>query len=161
LQFDVSHLSSVDCMAGETAEETKILQQMFGEASTFLCSFSWCREVCRAFLGFGVGKVVAVFLFDITPSSDEIDQWLWDIVGDLPPAYIVLDQSPDPKSALTNYIKEMRSWIEAVRTNGDLQLCIPVGAEPTTANALSLERRLTFIEESILNSHRSNQRSSA
>jgi hypothetical protein len=149
MNIDFSKLTTLDSMQGDSTQDTQLLKQMFQEASAFLHQFDWCLDISKAFFGFGIGGVVAVFLFNIKPSADEVDSWLWVIVGDLPPAYIVLDQSPTPEAALRNYVEEMRLWIEAVRTGGDLQACIPVNIDPTIEHAASLESRLRFLNDRI------------
>jgi hypothetical protein len=40
--------------------------------------------------------------------------WCRSLVDDLPPAYIVTDDAPDPCSALERYIEEMEMWVRAV-----------------------------------------------
>jgi hypothetical protein len=83
-------------MAGDDEEDTALLCEMAENAETFLKSFSWCLAIRESFFGAGVGKIIAVFLFRISPARPDIDEWLWVIVGDLPPAYLVTECSKDP-----------------------------------------------------------------
>jgi hypothetical protein len=42
---------------------------------------------------------VVVFLFEIIPSREDVDDKVWLIVGDLPPAYITAEDAPNPAAA--------------------------------------------------------------
>jgi hypothetical protein len=46
----------------------------------------------RIFAG-GVGKVFAIFLFKINSSHGDVDPWEWIFVGDIPPAYLRLEDA--------------------------------------------------------------------
>jgi hypothetical protein len=121
------------------------------EAEEFLLSHSWCSSVRNAYFGIGNEGIFAVFLFEIVPACENVDEFLWVVTGDLPPAYLVCDSSPDPPSALRNYIAEMRTWVETVqegRTPGED--VIPVNAPPTREFAEMLQSRLDFLEGKIL-----------
>ena len=143
----IEKLTPVDKLQGPEAIE---LKSMYEEAHAFLQSHSWCGDIGEADLGLGIPGIVAVFLIGFKPSKLEVDSKLWVIVGDLPPAYIVLDDSPTPIRALENYVYEMQKWIIAVREGKELSEVIPVNAEPSTENARLLEKRLRFIEKEIL-----------
>ena len=73
--------------------------------------------------------------FNIHPLRRDVDELLWVVVGDIPPAYLVTDDAPDPVAALQAYIREMRRWIEAVRLGRPIADLIPVNALPTAVNA--------------------------
>jgi hypothetical protein len=68
-------------MEGDDPEDTALLRLMFREAESYLQSFDWCESIAASYYGAGVGKVVAVFLFQIIPRRPDIDEWLWVIVG--------------------------------------------------------------------------------
>jgi hypothetical protein len=123
---------------------------MLKEAETFLCSFAWCESIAESYFGLGIGGVVAVFLFRIKPKHKDVDEWLWAVVGDLPPAYLVTDDNPTPVSALESYITEMHSWVNAVENGQPVDDIIPVNAPATGANAQQLRKRLSFLNEKIL-----------
>jgi len=120
------------------------------EAEAWLRGFKWCQDIKRAFWGFGFPPKVAVCLFEIEPSGPDVDSWLWTVTGDLPPAYLVTDDAPNPDGALREYVAEMRRWISAVRSGDDLVGVIPVNAEPTEQWASELASRLDFIEREVL-----------
>jgi hypothetical protein len=74
----------------------------------------------------------------------------WVIVGDLPPAYLVLDNAPSWKEALEGYTEEMQRWVDAVRAGHNLDGIIPVNVAPIPEHADSLDLRLRFIREKII-----------
>jgi hypothetical protein len=120
-------------------------------ASAFLLSHRWCRSVTSVHLGWAIAGVVGVFQLKLVPARADVDDTLWVVVGDLPPAYLVLDQSPSWRDALENYVYEMRKWVSAVRKGEPLTDIIPVNVEPTLSWANELDGRLSFISDRILN----------
>jgi len=137
-------------IVGEDAEETRLLKQMLEDATGYLRRFRWCPPIDRVYLGFGVGGVVAVFLYHFREHVQGTDEWLWVIEGDLPAAYLVLDQAGDPASALEVYCRLMDDWARAVLEGRSLKEVFPVKAEPTPENAKNLAKRLTFIRTRLL-----------
>lgn len=101
---DMSKVVPVSSMKGEDAEETSELKKLLEEATAYLKSFSWVRGIRAAYLGIGVDKILGVFLFEIVPSRSDVDDKLWVIVGDVPPAYITAEDAPNPATALDAYI---------------------------------------------------------
>ena len=134
---------------------------MVVRARSYIGSFAWCRDVHECYVAeLSVGGLVAVILFKITPSRQDVDEWLWVVVGDLPPAYLVTDDAPDPAAALQAYIEELGRWVAAVNAGESTADLIPVetasgdaGIEPTRENALDLDRRLRFVQREILGGH--------
>src|ERR1700738_1135963 len=98
--IDVSKMKPLDSMEGEDAEDTKLLKEMATKARQFVSSHEWCERVDGLYLAYGVGGVIAVFLTQITPRSDDVDEWFWVIVGDVPSAYITADGNPTAADAL-------------------------------------------------------------
>jgi hypothetical protein len=144
----VSHfdlLTPAEGMRGDDLHDTHLLHGMLAEATRFLSGFKWCQSIERRFFGFGVGGVVAVFLFEIKPNNPDVDNTLWVIVGDVPPAYLVTDDRRTPQDALAGYVSEMSSWVTAVREGRSIEEMIPVNVEPTKENAERLAKRLEFI----------------
>jgi hypothetical protein len=135
-------------MRGDSNKDTALLRDLAGDAKAFLQGFDWCREVTDAYFGCGVGGVVGVFYFRIIPRDETIDRYLWVVVGDLPPAYLVTDNSRTPSEALAAYITEMRQWVAAVESGQSVDELIPVNAPATRDTALALKGRLEFLEKS-------------
>lgn len=91
-----------------------------------------------------------MFLINIEPSEPGVDDWLWVVVGDIPPAYLVTDNAPDPISALGAYNEVMQDWVDAVNQGQPVENLIPVNAPPTKEYATMLQSRLTFLKEQLL-----------
>jgi hypothetical protein len=120
------------------------------EAISFLKHQKWCKSISNGFLGFGIAGILAIFYFQIEPSFDDVDSEVWVIVGDIPPAYISIEDNNNPYMALTGYIFEMRLWINAVKNKKAIDDLIPVNVPPEIKYAEMLEKRLDFIEKNIL-----------
>jgi len=147
---DVSKLKPLDSIEGEDIEETKLLKEMAIEARAFISSHEWCERVDSLHLAYGVGGVVAVFFLQITPASESVDACLWGVVGDLPPAYIVVEDNPTAADALDAYCSEMESWVEAIQNGGSVDDLIPVNVPPTREYAEQLGERLKYIRSKIM-----------
>ncbi|HXX21166.1 MAG TPA: hypothetical protein VEJ46_17335 [Candidatus Acidoferrum sp.] len=137
----------MDQLFGDDAEDTQLLHAMAAYAENYLSSFKWCEAVEARYFGGGVGKIVAVFLFRIRPTRPDIDRWLWVIVGDIPPAYLVTDRAKAPSQALEAYISEMRRWVELARKSRSSPHVIPVNRPATPEEAKELAVRLDALEE--------------
>jgi len=149
-RVDLQKLTPAEQIGGEDAEETAQLKAMLRDATDYLRSFRWCPPIDRIYLGRGVGGVVAVFLFHFSNPIQDNDEWLWVVVGDLPTAYLVLDQAGDPASALEMYCQLMDQWAKAVLEGRSLEDAFPVTAEPTPENAKSVLKRVNFIRTRLL-----------
>ncbi len=134
----------------EPQEDAPIRTKLLDRASGYLSSFQWCNQILESYFGLGVGRFVAVFLFRIQPTKPEVDEWLWVIVGDLPPAYIVTEQTPNPACALKAYIVLMRQWVEAIMKGESVKDLIPVNVEPDVTWAAELQGRLNLLEAELL-----------
>jgi len=146
---DLTSVVPIVEMRGENDDETRGLAKMFDEAHKFLSSFCWCRRIEESFFGFGYAGIVAVFLFKIDPAREGIDDWLWVVVGDIPPAYLVTEENLTPDLAVEGYIQEMSRWVEAAKEGRPVKDLIPVNAAATQENAEALEKRLGALKEII------------
>ena len=104
-------------------------------AQAFLSPHSWCPSIVYGQLAWAVAGVAGVFLFKLIPGRPEVDDTLWVVVGDLPPAYLVCDETPSWRDALENYVLEMEQWVAAVREGQPLDDVIPVDVAPTREHA--------------------------
>ena len=145
-----SKITPISEIQGKNAQEIDGLKKMSLIAREFLAGFEWCKEIEESYFGTGVSEIFAVFLFKIKPSKQDIDEWLWVVVGDLPSAYLVVDHAPDPTSALKIYIGEMDKWVSAIENGKSVKDLIPVNAPSTKKYAEMLKSRLRFLEEEIL-----------
>ena len=116
--------------------------KMLRDADLFITEFSWCCGIKNAYIGFGVADVIAVFLCELDRASPKADEWIWVIVGDIPPAYLVLDRTENPADALEVYITEMKKWVDAVRQERSVSDLMPVNSLPETKYADMLSSRL-------------------
>src|SRR5215472_4662780 len=98
--IDLSSVVPITGMRGDSDADTALLRNMFEEAKSFIEGFDWCRGIRDAYFGCGIGGVVAVFYIRTIPRDKTIDECLWVIVGDIPPAYLVTDNSRTPSEAL-------------------------------------------------------------
>jgi hypothetical protein len=136
---------------GEDDEDTALLRGMAEEARDFVTAHDWCPPIRNLYLATGVGAVVALFLVDFAqqiPGSE--DDSLWLVVGDLPFAYFVTENSGTPREALETYCRLMDEWIVAVANGGDLGEAYPVEAEPSIENARELQSRVDFLRTEII-----------
>jgi hypothetical protein len=140
-------------LAGDDPVDTEGLRALARDARAFLQSFSWCGSVAEGYFGLGVGNLVGVFLYRIVPAAPAADEWLWVVVGDIPPAYLTIDSAPNPACALDAYIGAMQEWVEAARSGKPTDGLIPVNVAPTPENASRLESRLQFLDREVLASY--------
>ncbi len=120
------------------------------KSNEFLDAFRWARRTGKVWVGDCVPGVWGLFLVELDPPTPEIDQCVWTIVGDLPPAYISTVYAKSPRAALDGYIGEMEAWVDAVENGKPMDDLIPVNSAPTPANAKALKSRLAFLEREIL-----------
>lgn len=153
--MDFSNLVPIQRISGESEEDTRLLRKMAGDAERFLRSFEWCKDIERGWFGWGVGGIAAVFLFELSPSAPEVDTVLWVVVGDLPPAYLVVADSPAPLEALGTYVELMEAWIAAVRDGRSTEECIAVHSTSPREAADALELRINFLKREFLSEQRS------
>lgn len=130
-------------------DEAKGVRDIAALAERFLTRQRWCRRVSEIRVGFAVPPVFGLFLASIEPDGDG-DPLLWVMVGDLPPAYLVTDDAPNPAEAMRRYVEEMTRWVDAVRAGEPLDGIIPVEAAPTAEHAEMLFSRLQFIRERLV-----------
>jgi hypothetical protein len=143
-------MQAFDSIEGEDPDDTKLLKEMAVEARDFISSHEWCKNLDKLYLAFRIGGIVGVFIAQMTPSSEDVDQCLWVIVGDLPPAYIVVDDNPTVADALDAYCLEMEAWVDAVNDGRSVDELIPVNTPPTREWAEELGGRLKYIRSKIL-----------
>ena len=129
------------------------LESLHKELLDYLSEFDWTAEVKEVYVGLFYEGILGVFLVKILPARKDIDEMIWVIVGDLPPAYITTEDSPNPACALDAYIGAMSEWVAAVRQCKSVVGLIPVNVSPSKENAERLETRLNFIDKNILSEY--------
>lgn len=132
----------------ERADEARDFDSLLVEARNYIGHFKWCKRIKSSYIGSGVGGIYAVFLFEIENSASPDDGWLWVVVGDIPPAYLVANGGPrNPQEALLAYVGLMGEWVEAVKKGMPVGHLIPVNVPPTPKYAEMLESRILFLKE--------------
>lgn len=149
-KLDMNQVVPIEQMSGGDKKDIRLLKKMVVEATNYLKSHKWCPEIEKIYFGFGIGGIVAVFLFKFVEKIQRTDEFLWVIVGDLPPAYLVIDNSPTPKEALEGYCELMEDWVNAVRNGTSLKEVYPVAASPTLEHAKMLSSRIELLRNDIL-----------
>lgn len=148
--IDMDKVIPLGDFADADPEEREELRQLAEKARKYLSSYRWCGAIEHVFEGITVAGVVGGFLFEIKPTLPDVDEWLWVIVGDVPPAYLVTDDAPTPAIALSSYIAEMRAWVTAAEIGESVSDLIPVNVAPTRENAVLLRSRLDFLEHRVV-----------
>lgn len=143
-------LATVGAYPLESEDERIALTELSKRAAQYLVGFRWCAAVEDCRVGFAVPDVLGLFLCRIRPARPGVDDVLWVVHGDLPPAYLVVDDAPTPATALVAYVNEMRRWVDAVRNDRAIDDVIPVNVEPTREHADMLDSRLRFVEEELI-----------
>ncbi len=137
-------------MAGLDDEDSSLLRVMAEGAQNYIRCFPWCKSVRDVYFGDGYGGIVAVFLFRIEAERAEIDEWLWVVFGDVPPAYLVTDIAKSPSQALEAYVAEVSKWAELAKAGKSSKDVIPVYVPATPENAADVERRVKLLREIIV-----------
>jgi len=124
--------------------------QLYEEASAYLLSFRWCKQLKNAQLYLSLGSKLCIFLFEIENSASADDNYLWIIVGDLPPMYLDIHGPKTTKQVLEDYIGLAEDWIENVKLGKPVDDCYPFKAEPNLEMAALLERRASFMKNTLI-----------
>jgi hypothetical protein len=144
----VAGVVPVHSMKGDDEKDTLLLQQMSRDAEAYLRSFSWCGDVQTSFFGGGVGGLFAVFLFNIRATRPDVYSWIWVVVGDIPSAYLPIEDAKTPAEVFRTYLSGMRRWVDYARREqkepaGDDVPPMNVPATPEWAE--KLEKRLNSL----------------
>ena len=132
-------------------EELKCILALQYKAQNYLQTFKWCKSVKSSWYDkdYCIYEQIGVFLFEIEPSSAEVDDFIWIVAGDLP--FVYLDKSVKTASeVLEVYCELMEDWADNVKNGTSLAESYPVQAEPTNKNAELLMCRVSFIKEELL-----------
>ncbi len=135
----------LDKMFGGDDEDTKLLKMMASGAENYLRCFPWCRGIRESYYGDGYGGIVALFLFRIEASRADVDEWLWVVFGDVPPAYLVTDSCKTPSQALEGYMVEISKWVKLAKEGRSSTDVIPVYVSANSENAAEVEGRMKFL----------------
>jgi hypothetical protein len=120
------------------------------KATAFLGGFAWANNRKNLWVADCIPGVLGIFLVELDPQGQDVDQYIWVVVGDLPPAYLSSEYAKSPKDALDGYMGEMLAWVEAVEKGEPTDELIPNNGAPTLANARALRSRLEFLGREVL-----------
>ena len=140
----------VERMAGDDDEDTKLLREMLRDARDYVRSFSWCESVLDSYFGGGVGGILAIFLFKISSPRPDVGEWMWIVVGDIPRAYLPLQDCSSAREVFDTYIAGMKRWVALAREGraaSPSDRVPPVNVPPTREWAEDLDRRLRLLTE--------------
>ena len=143
-------ITPIQEMQGDDQEDTEMLAKMSQDADKFITSHRWCPTISEKYFGFGIGGIVAVFLYHFDSIINQTDDWLWVVVGDLPSVYFVVDAASSPMEALERYCELMEDWADHIMSDNSTEGCYPVKAAPTIENAKLLLSRIEFIRREFL-----------
>jgi hypothetical protein len=132
-------------------EEIQSILGLYDEAKKYLENFDWCisTKKCWYDKDHGIYEKIGVFLFEIEPLNDTVDDFIWVIVGDLPSVY--LDKSVTTgQEALETYCELVQEWADNVKNGKLLDECYPVPVDTTIENADLLNSRVSFIRRELL-----------
>lgn len=132
----------------EFYNELNAVQQ---KAVDYLVSFKWCKEVKNCFLYINLGEVFCIFLFEIVNAQSVEDSLLWVIVGDIPSMYLDTHGFQTTLKVIEGYIDLAKNWIRNVREGKSLKDSYPFNAAPTLELAGLLEKRIAFMENTLIN----------
>ena len=150
---NIIELSNTLTRTNQLKAKTKVdkeIKKLSEEAYNYLKQQAWCKEVEEGWLAEGWGYILGIFLFRINPSSKNVDDYVWIVVGDIPPAYIDIESAQTIEEVLKSYILIMRDWTHAVLNKLSLTESFPVAVDPSEKMANMLNRRLDLLESEIL-----------
>ncbi len=149
-KIELDKVTPLEQFVGDNSMETARIRDMAAHADQYITNFNWCPPISNRYVGIGIGGVVSLFLYKFERPINGTDRYLWIVEGDLPSAYFVVDDAPDPISALIVYCKMMEDWAAAVESQVALDEVFPVAAAPTIESAEMLRTRVGFIRDRIL-----------
>ncbi|MEW5824377.1 MAG: hypothetical protein AB1766_08545 [Pseudomonadota bacterium] len=157
---DLSKVANWSEYVSAQREDIDEIKSMYREAREFLEFYDWCSEIEESYVGMLYPGLVAVFLFKISPARNDVDEWIWVIVGDVPSAYLTTDECPNPAAALDGYIGAMLEWVEAAQKGNSVAELIPVNVPATKENGDKLKTRLDFLDERVLSEYQEDLKAS-
>jgi hypothetical protein len=145
METPFAHIRPLDLDSEEPGTE-----ELLSAVNSFLAGFRWAKQAGNVWVGESIPGVLGLFLVELVPVSEDIDRYIWVVVGDVPPAYISPEYAKSPREALEGYVGEMEAWVEAIQKGEPVDDLIPVNGAPTRENAAALKSRLLFIADKII-----------
>lgn len=124
--------------------------QCHKEATEYIKCFDWVSELKSSYLFLNLGSKLCVFLFEIENLESDDDNYLWLIVGDVPPMYLDIYGAQNTIEVLENYVHLSNEWISKAKEGGSLKDCYPFNFSPTIDKIEMFKKRIQFIENIII-----------
>jgi hypothetical protein len=150
LPVGISGVVPVEQMFGDDAEDTVRLEADLQVARRYLLNQKWCFGIRSMYFGTGLGSIAAVFLAELDQPADGVDEWLWVVVGDVPPAYMIVDVCSTPIAALEAYVELIKPWVDLAREGKQSVEVFPVSMLATPENAEKLQKRLDALTATVI-----------
>jgi hypothetical protein len=148
--LNINNFQKLPRIRGDNEEETLLLIKMADEAIEYIKKFAWSPPLSDVYLAYGVGGIIGLFLMEFQQKIQGTDERLWVVVGDMPSAYLVVEEDDSPTEALERYCMLMDDWVAAVKKSGSLKDVYPVDAEPTLENAEMLQERINILRKEVI-----------
>jgi hypothetical protein len=130
--------------------EIEMIYKMYSDVKSYIGGFNWCKGIINCWYDRGLPDKFGVFFVQMDVSDpSNIDEYVWVIVGDIPPAYIDVS-AKNGAVALLYYVNLMEEWATNVLEGRSVETCIPVNAPSDSKFANMLMKRLTIIAEEFL-----------
>ncbi len=149
-KIDFDRLIPETDIKGIDEQETQEIMELLKNAKDFIKGHVWCPDIIKSYLGIGIGGVLGVFLFRFSKKINGMVDLLWVIEGDLPSAYLVVDEAPDAVTALEVYSGLMENWANAVLKGESTKNCFPVNVPSDKKYAKMLRTRINLIRNDII-----------
>ena len=147
--MDTKKLINIKDLAHTGVEYKQELLKLYEEATEYLKKQNWCVKVLDCWYDRGLADKLAVFYFKIDPTKGA-DEYVWMVVGDLPPAYIDIESAVNGACAIQAYTDIMEDWVRTVKEGGDMDEVYPVNVPVNEKHADMLASRIKFIRENVL-----------
>ena len=140
-----------DIRTGTSAYAEQELK-LANDATFYLGSFDWSREIMEGKLVQSFGSALCIFYFAVrTAPESGAPNLLWIITGsDLPPAYVDQEYAVNAFDAVDFYCEMLEEWINNVLTDESLEDSFPLNLAPTPENATLLGHRVHMIRTDFL-----------
>jgi hypothetical protein len=120
------------------------------ESKEYLLSHKWCKSINKGWLFINIGYAVNVFLYNIENEQSPEDDFLWVIVGDLPPIFLDTHNVKSTKEAVQMYVDLADDWVDHVESRQSLDECFPFDVTSTSELVGRFKERVRLLQNSIL-----------
>lgn len=85
----------------------------YDQAMNFILSRDWCLSIRETYVGIFNPGLVSVFLFRVNSARQDLPEWAWVVVGNLPHLCMTVANRRNPAQALASYIDQLDVWSQA------------------------------------------------